>query len=90
MTGPATENKEKFLTAQALRTRWGSRFSLQTLRNWRVANDRRGPAYIKICGGILYPIEAVEEFEKREHWIEIRDSMRFRKNTDETQYDKKK
>lgn len=50
------------LTAEDLVARWQGRVKLQTLANWR--NLRRGPTYIRLGRRVLYPVAAVEAWEK--------------------------
>lgn len=54
---------EKILTPVQLVERWENLVNTKTLANWRHAGD--GPAYIKIGGKIGYPLESVEEYERR-------------------------
>jgi hypothetical protein len=51
-----------FITPNELVKRWAGAIHVQTLANWR--NQGRGPAYVKVERKILYPIEAVEKYEK--------------------------
>lgn len=56
--------KEKAnLTATELIDRWGGVVSLQTLANWR--SQGRGPSFLKVGRKVLYPLDAIEEFERR-------------------------
>lgn len=48
------------LTEAELLERWP--VSVATLRRWRA--DKKGPAYIKIGRRILYPLDAIEKYEK--------------------------
>jgi len=54
-----------FFTAAELVTRWKSRVTKRTLDNWRCMTPRRGPAFTKIGGRVLYPRAAVLEWEKQ-------------------------
>jgi predicted DNA-binding transcriptional regulator AlpA len=49
------------LTDTELATRWG--MTTKTLYRWRTQN--RGPRYLKLGKKILYPLTAVEEYEKQ-------------------------
>ena len=52
-----------YLTPAELLQRWGGVIShTGTLANWR--NVGRGPAYVKIHHKVVYPIAAVEEYER--------------------------
>ena len=51
-----------FITPNELVKRQASAIHVQTLANWR--NQGRGPAYVKVERKILYPIEAIEKYEK--------------------------
>lgn len=48
------------LTEAELLERWP--ISVATLRRWRA--EKKGPAYTKIGRRILYPLEAIEKYEK--------------------------
>lgn len=58
-----------FLTVTALAKRWG--MSHRTLDNWRYNKGPdgkpapKGPAFIKVGAKVLYPLEAVEQWEQR-------------------------
>ncbi|WP_425330011.1 helix-turn-helix transcriptional regulator [Terrirubrum flagellatum] len=51
-----------FLTIADLCERWSFIVKPQTLAKWRAA--RRGPAYKKIGGRILYALADVEKYER--------------------------
>ncbi|GJE45877.1 helix-turn-helix transcriptional regulator [Methylobacterium soli] len=51
-----------FFTANELMKRWESRVSVRTMANWR--SQSTGPKYVKIGGRIVYPVEAVIEWEE--------------------------
>lgn len=53
----------RLLTPQALAERWQGQISLVTLATWR--SRKLGPKYIKIGGRVLYPLDGVEEWEKK-------------------------
>lgn len=38
---------------------------VRTLRRWRIASPRRGPAYLKIGGRYFYTVGALREFYER-------------------------
>lgn len=53
-------------TPQQLADRWQGEYSVGTLANWRAQKNQlfpRGPAFVKLGGMILYPLEAVELWE---------------------------
>lgn len=52
-----------FLTADEVAARW--RMSKRTLEGWRQRG--LGPAFKKIGGKVVYPLRAVEEFEKADN-----------------------
>ena len=52
---------EEFLTPRQLADRWHK--SWKTLSNWRCAG--MGPDYFKAGGKVLYPLEAVEDYEQK-------------------------
>ena len=51
-----------FFTPQDLHNHWCGRISLGTLANWRSTGS--GPSFTKIGGAILYPREAVFNWER--------------------------
>lgn len=50
-----------FFTASDLVARWESSVTVRTLANWR--SQAMGPKYVKIGGRIVYPVQAVTEWE---------------------------
>lgn len=52
----------KYLTPQQVMDRYQGRIALQTLANWRYQGT--GPQYVKLGGKVLYPIEALIEWER--------------------------
>ena len=54
---------QKYLTAQEVAFRFDGKISVNTLGNWR--NLGVGPAYLKLGGRVLYPIEKLVEWEQR-------------------------
>lgn len=52
----------EYLTPYALHKRWGAAISPKTLANWRT--KCRGPRWAKIGGRVVYPLEAVLEYER--------------------------
>lgn len=63
----------KFLTTRQLAERWAGHFKIGTLNNWRSKRPRQGPEFAKFGGKVLYPIEAVERYE-REHLVAANDN----------------
>ena len=51
-----------YLTPLELSRRWKNMISPGTLANWRA--NRKGPAYVKMGGRVLYPVQAVEQWER--------------------------
>jgi predicted site-specific integrase-resolvase len=59
-------NERAYLTSKEVADRW--RLSDQTLANWRHAG--KGPPFIRVGSRVLYPIEAVNAFEKlSQQWL---------------------
>ena len=56
-------NSGKYLTPAELVERYKGRISLGTLANWRCLGN--GPEYTKVGGRILYPLEKVEDWERK-------------------------
>ena len=54
---------EIYLTPEQLVKRWAGLVTEKTLANWRHIGE--GPKYTKIGGRVAYPIELIEEYEKK-------------------------
>ena len=67
LTDKPIDTKTKHLTPHELSERWGGAIKASTLRNWR--NSGRGPAFIKVGSKAVYPLQAVEAYEKN-HFID--------------------
>ena len=55
--------KEKFLTAQEVSERYRGEITVGTLRNWRAL--RIGPTFIKIGKAVLYPVDELDAWDKK-------------------------
>jgi Helix-turn-helix domain len=53
----------KYLTAEEVAERYRGAVSVGTLRNWRA--KRVGPAFVKIRKAILYPVDGLDAWEKK-------------------------
>lgn len=53
----------KFLTPEEVAERYRGGVSIGTLRNWRAM--RIGPAYLKIGKTVLYPVDELEAWDKK-------------------------
>ncbi|NPU10913.1 helix-turn-helix domain-containing protein [Bradyrhizobium sp. 83002] len=53
----------KYLTAEEVSERYRGAVSVGTLRNWRAM--RVGPAFVKIGKAVLYPIDQLDAWDKR-------------------------
>jgi Helix-turn-helix domain len=53
----------KYLTAEEVSDRYRGAVSVATLRNWRAM--RVGPAFVKIGKAVLYPIDELDAWDKR-------------------------
>ena len=53
---------DNFLTPQQVASRYGNAITIRTLANWR--STGQGPDYIKVGGKVMYPADAVLEWEK--------------------------
>jgi len=60
MTNPSAP---EFLTPAEVSARYSGRISVRTLSNWR--NLGSGPPYTKLGGKVLYPLERLVEWERR-------------------------
>jgi glucose/arabinose dehydrogenase len=58
----AMPRDEEHLTGDELAARWKGKVVVGTLTNWRSAG--LGPAYIKLGRSVLYPLSAIEEYER--------------------------
>lgn len=56
-------NTSEYLTPKDLVERYKGAITLRTLANWRCNGD--GARYTKIGGRVLYPLEAVIEWETK-------------------------
>lgn len=53
----------EFLTPAEVSARYNGRISVRTLSNWR--NLGSGPPYTKLGGKVLYPLDRLVEWERR-------------------------
>lgn len=53
--------EKTYLTPAELSDRYKGRISERTLANWR--STKTGPSFTKVGGRVLYPLEAVVEWE---------------------------
>lgn len=63
---------ETYLTPTELSARWGGHIKINTLANWRSDPDGRGPDYIKFGHKVLYPLSAVEAYERANQFNKLR------------------
>ena len=54
--------EQVFLTAEEVSERYRGEISIGTLRNWR--GMRIGPGFVKVGKAVLYPIDALETWDK--------------------------
>jgi hypothetical protein len=52
-----------YLTAEEVAQRYRGAVSVGTLRNWR--SMRVGPAFVKVGKAVLYPIDGLDAWDKR-------------------------
>jgi hypothetical protein len=57
-----TSENKKNLTPAELVDRWGGAIGKATLANWRAQG--RGPDFIKVGGRVVYPVAAIEAYER--------------------------
>lgn len=55
--------EKRFLTPQEVAARYEGKITVRTLANWRSAGV--SPPFTKVGGRILYPMEALVEWERR-------------------------
>ena len=53
----------KFLTPEEVSERYRSEITVGTLRNWRTL--KIGPPYIKIGKAVLYPVEELDAWDRK-------------------------
>ena len=56
------ENR-KYLTTEEVTERYRGEISVGTLRNWRAG--RVGPPFVKIGKAVLYPVQELDEWDKK-------------------------
>ncbi len=56
-------DERKYLTAEEVSERYRGSVSIGTLRNWRAM--KIGPPFIKIGKAVLYPVEQLEAWDKK-------------------------
>ena len=54
------KGQRRFLQERELAERWG--IAVTTIQKWR--QNSTGPTFLKLSARVVYPIEAVEEFER--------------------------
>lgn len=59
--GTTAMNQQAFLTAAQLSARWNGVVTTGTLANWR--SKKVGPAFTKLRGKVLYPLDKVTAWE---------------------------
>ncbi len=55
--------ESKYLTTEEVCDRYRDEVSVGTLRNWRA--QRVGPPFIKIGKSVLYPVQGLDEWDKK-------------------------
>ena len=58
-----TTTASELLSVDDLISRWRGQVKATTLATWR--SRRLGPPYVKVGGRVLYPLRALEEYERR-------------------------
>lgn len=58
-----TTTASEMLSVDDLISRWRGQVKATTLATWR--SRKLGPPYVKVGGRVLYPIKAVEDYERR-------------------------
>lgn len=56
-------SETKFLTAEEVSQRYRGEITVGTLRNWRAM--RVGPPFIKIGKAVLYPLEQLDAWDRK-------------------------
>jgi hypothetical protein len=55
--------EKKFLTAEEVSERYRGQVTVGTLRKWRAM--RIGPAFVKVGKAVLYPVEELDAWDKK-------------------------
>lgn len=55
--------ENKYLTTEEVAERYRGEISVGTLRNWRA--QRVGPPFVKIGKSVLYPVQALDDWDKK-------------------------
>jgi hypothetical protein len=55
--------ERKYLTAEEVAERYREEISVGTLRNWRAM--RVGPPFVKIGKAVLYPVQELDEWDRK-------------------------
>lgn len=63
MSEPFNALNREFLTSQQLVDRYNGVVNIKTLSTWRYR--KQGPAYTKIGGKVMYPLDEVVRWEKQ-------------------------
>lgn len=56
-------SENRYLTAEEVSQRYRGEITVGTLRNWRAM--RVGPPFVKIGKAVLYPIQQLDEWDKK-------------------------
>lgn len=62
-----------YLTPKQLSDRWDGNITVKTLANWRCDPIGKGPSFRRFGNKILYPVDAVETYERANHYGSTRD-----------------
>jgi hypothetical protein len=63
MMGTEPMADERYLTTEEVAERYRGEVSVGTLENWR--SQRIGPAFVKIGKAVLYPVEELDAWDRR-------------------------
>lgn len=63
MTTMEARSRDRLMTPVELAERWKGSITVVTLATWR--SRKQGPKYIKVGGRVLYPLDGVEDYEKK-------------------------
>ena len=59
----------QYLTPAEVSERYGGKVSTRTLANWRSDKSGSGPEFIRIGGRILYAVDKIAEWERRNTYM---------------------
>lgn len=66
-------DSQQYLTPPEVSERYGGHLSVNTLTKWRNDGQRQGPPFLKLGSKIVYPLDALVEWEKSRLFRAVQD-----------------